>query len=69
MNESLMVKITDEAARKVIYHQHLQIESLKHRLDRLEQKMQPTKAIGFHTKDSEKQLRAAFTKVKYNLYD
>lgn len=69
MNESLMVKITCEAARKVIYHQHLQIESLKLRLDRLEQQMQPTQAIGFHAKEGEKTIQTAFKKVRHHVPD
>ncbi|OAS19260.1 hypothetical protein [Paenibacillus oryzisoli] len=60
MNESLISKITDEAAKKVIYHQHLQIEALKHRLDKLEQKDVPKQAIGFHTKGSETTPELAF---------
>lgn len=69
MNESLISKITDEAARKVIYHQHLQIESLKLRLDKLEQRDVPKQAIGFHVKEGEKQLNQAFKNVRYEIYD
>ena len=69
MNESLVSKITDEAARKIIYHQYLQIESMRLRLDKLEQQKEPTQAIGFHTKEGEKQIETAFKNVKYNLYD
>lgn len=60
VNESLISKITDEAARKVIYHQHLQIESLKLRLDKLEQRETPKQAIGFHAKGSESSPELAF---------
>lgn len=52
-HEDLISKITEEAARKVIYHQHLQIESLKSRLDKLEQRDTPKQAIGFHSKGSD----------------
>ena len=60
MNESLVSKITDEAARKVIYHQYLQIESMRLRLDKLEQQKEQTQAIGFHTKGSETTPELAF---------
>jgi hypothetical protein len=69
VNESLISKITDEAAKKVIYHQHLQIESLKLRLDRLEQQSKPTQTIGFHAKEGEKQIETAFKNVRYEIYD
>lgn len=60
VNESLIVKITDEAARKVIYHQHLQIEALKRRLDKLEQREVPKQAIGFHPNVSDSTPELAF---------
>lgn len=67
MNESLIVKITDEAARKLIYHQHLQIESLQRRLDKLEQQDAPKQAIGFHSKGSDTTPELAFKSYrKYN---
>lgn len=69
MNESLISKITCEAARKVIYHQHMQIESLKLRLDRLEQQMQPTPAIGFRVKEGEKSMTTAFKNARHHVPD
>ena len=65
MNESLISKIKDETARKVIYHQHLQIEGLKRQIERLEQK-QTVQAIGFNVNAGETQIETAFTKkLKY----
>ena len=68
-NNSLISKITDEAARKVIYHLSLQIEALTYRLDKLEQQNRQTQAIGFNVKEGEKHLGIVFKNVKYNLYD
>lgn len=69
MNKSLIKNVNCEAARKLIYHLTLQIEALNLKIDRLEQQIQPTQAIGFHVKESEKQLYTAFKNIRHNVPD
>ena len=64
-NNSLISKITDEAARKVIYHLSLQIEVLTYRLDKMEQQMKPVKTIGFHQNPSTSSVELAFKNTKF----
>ncbi|MEC0231169.1 hypothetical protein [Paenibacillus alba] len=62
MNLSELSEIQCPIAKKYIIQ-------LLQRMEKLEQKQQPTPAIGFHMKEGEKQIETASKNVKYNLYD